>query len=86
VGSAAPFPSRARPLMSHDRDATHGSPLLEGEGQGEVCDLFGHGPHLTPTLSFQEREPVAPQANASAYETGHPVYRPMDIAPNGNRA
>ncbi|WP_280529948.1 prephenate dehydrogenase/arogenate dehydrogenase family protein [Methylobacterium bullatum] len=37
-----------------------GLPLLEGEGQGEVCDLFGGGPHLTPALSFQEREPVAP--------------------------
>jgi hypothetical protein len=36
-----------------------GSPLLEGEGQGEVCDLSGNGPHLTPTLSFQEREHVA---------------------------
>ena len=34
-----------------------GSPLLEGEGQGEVRDLSGDGPHLTPTLSFQEREP-----------------------------
>ncbi|MCJ2036733.1 cisplatin damage response ATP-dependent DNA ligase [Methylobacterium sp. J-068] len=36
-----------------------GSPLLEGEGQGEVRDLSGEGPHLSPTLSFQEREPVA---------------------------
>jgi len=40
-------------------DVKRGFPLLEGEGQGEVCDLFGDGPHLTPTLSFQEREPVA---------------------------
>ncbi|MCJ2043271.1 hypothetical protein MKK58_01725 [Methylobacterium sp. J-078] len=33
-----------------------GSPLLEGEGQGEVCALSGKVTHLTPTLSFQERE------------------------------
>ena len=43
----------------------HGSPLLEGEGQGEVCDLSGESTHLTPTLSFQERGPVAFHANAS---------------------
>ena len=36
-----------------------GFPLLEGEGQGEVCDLFGESTHLSPTLSFREREPVA---------------------------
>jgi len=41
----------------HISRGQHGSPLLEGEGQGEVCDLFGDVPHLTPTLSFQEREP-----------------------------
>ena len=35
-----------------------GSPLLEGEGQGEVCDLFGEGTPLTPTLSPWEREPA----------------------------
>ncbi|HEX8416946.1 MAG TPA: hypothetical protein VF641_05015, partial [Methylobacterium sp.] len=35
---------------------TRGSPLLEGEGQGEVRGLSGEVPHLTPTLSFQERE------------------------------
>ncbi|MCJ2129648.1 ligase-associated DNA damage response DEXH box helicase [Methylobacterium sp. E-045] len=33
-----------------------GSPLLEGEGQGEVRGLSGEVTHLTPTLSFQERE------------------------------
>jgi hypothetical protein len=37
----------------------HGFPLLKGEGQGEVWDLFGEPTHLTPTLSFQERGPVA---------------------------
>jgi hypothetical protein len=36
-----------------------GSPLLEGEGQGEVCAISEKVPHLTPTLSFQERETVA---------------------------
>ncbi len=45
----------ARPLQRWFR----GSPLLEGEGQGEMCDLSGDGPHLTPTLSFQGRERVA---------------------------
>ncbi|MDO9428181.1 MAG: capsular biosynthesis protein [Methylobacterium sp.] len=44
----------------------HGSPLLEGEGQGEVCGSAGEFAHLTPTLSFQEREPVALHAEATA--------------------
>ncbi|CAA2104265.1 hypothetical protein MBUL_02620 [Methylobacterium bullatum] len=38
-----------------------GSPLLEEEGQGDVSDSSGDGPHLTPTLAFQERETVAPR-------------------------
>ena len=37
-----------------------GSPLLKGEGQGEVRGSSGEVPHLTPALSFQERELVAP--------------------------
>ena len=40
-----------------------GSPLLEGEGQGEVCESSEGVSHLTPTLSFQEREPVAAPAH-----------------------
>ncbi|WP_264483994.1 prephenate dehydrogenase/arogenate dehydrogenase family protein [Methylobacterium sp. W2] len=40
---------------------------MEGEGQGEVCDFSADGTHLTPTLSFQEREPVAPHVE-SAWE------------------
>ncbi|TXM71255.1 hypothetical protein FV218_15520 [Methylobacterium sp. WL69] len=28
-----------------------GSPLLEGEGQGEVCGVSGQSTTLTPTLS-----------------------------------
>ena len=38
-----------------------GSPLLKGEGQGEVRDLSGNGPHLTPALSLQEREAPNPE-------------------------
>ncbi|MDO9426708.1 MAG: ligase-associated DNA damage response DEXH box helicase [Methylobacterium sp.] len=33
-----------------------GSPLLEGEGQGEVCAPSEKVAHLSPALSFQERE------------------------------
>ncbi|MCJ2080259.1 hypothetical protein, partial [Methylobacterium sp. J-090] len=50
---ARPGPNR------YPSSRTRGSPLLEGEGQGEVCDISGQVPHLTPTLSFQERGPVA---------------------------
>lgn len=39
------------------------SPLLEREGQGEVCASSGEVSHLTPTLSFQEGESVAVSAN-----------------------
>ncbi|MCC0807563.1 hypothetical protein FPV16_15220 [Methylobacterium sp. W2] len=53
----SPLPTLAHLVPSRGQ---RGSPLLEGEGQGEVCDLSGDGPHLTPTLSFQEREHVAP--------------------------
>ena len=42
------LPESSRRSTSGD---TRGSPLLAGEGQGEVRDLFGDGPHLTPTLS-----------------------------------
>ena len=42
-----------------------GSPLLKGEGQGEVWDISENLPHLTPTLSFQEGEPVALGADPS---------------------
>ena len=42
-----------------------GSPLREGEGQGEACDISEKPTHLTPTLSFQEREPVALGADPS---------------------
>jgi hypothetical protein len=33
-----------------------GSPLLKGEVQGEVWDVSEQVTHLTPALSFQERE------------------------------
>ncbi|TXM70665.1 tRNA uridine-5-carboxymethylaminomethyl(34) synthesis GTPase MnmE [Methylobacterium sp. WL69] len=51
-----------------------GSPLLEGEGQGEVCGFSGDVPHLTPTLSFQEREPAVPLADASGLSTIAPEW------------
>ncbi|SFG37556.1 cobaltochelatase subunit CobN [Methylobacterium gossipiicola] len=44
---------------SASETVARGSPLLKGEGQGEVCDISEHVPHLTPALSFQGREPVA---------------------------
>ncbi|MCC0804951.1 cisplatin damage response ATP-dependent DNA ligase [Methylobacterium sp. W2] len=60
----APPASPPHPRLPQSR-GQRGSPLLEGEGQGEVRDLSGDGPHLTPALSFQEREPVAPRAGLS---------------------
>ena len=48
--------------MMFDRSShfiERGFPLLEGEGQGEVWSISGEVTHLTPTLSFQERERVA---------------------------
>ena len=54
-----------------------GSPLLEGEGQGEVCGSSGEVTHLTPALSFQEREPVAPHADTE----GNPSSRQADAPP-----
>ena len=41
------------------------SPLLDGEGQGDVCDVFGEFAHLAPTLSVQERETRARWAGPS---------------------
>ena len=43
-----------------------GSPLLEGEGGGEVWSVSGEVSHLTLSLSFQEREPVAPRVEPSS--------------------
>ena len=43
--------------MMWGRRAGRGSPLLEGEGQGEVCAVSGESTPLTPTLSPWEREP-----------------------------
>jgi ATP-dependent Lhr-like helicase len=43
------------PQRSFESDM-RGSPLLEGEGQGEVCAPSEKVAHLTPALSFQERE------------------------------
>ena len=48
--------------MMFDRSSQRiegGSPLLEGEGQGEVWSISGEVTHLTPALSFRERERVA---------------------------
>ncbi|SFG36028.1 cisplatin damage response ATP-dependent DNA ligase [Methylobacterium gossipiicola] len=42
-----------------DAGGQGGSPLLKGEGQGEVGAASGGVTHLTPALSFQERETVA---------------------------
>ncbi|KQP09522.1 ferredoxin:protochlorophyllide reductase (ATP-dependent) subunit B [Methylobacterium sp. Leaf93] len=61
----SPVPPPSVGYDVHPSGGPHGSPLLEGEGQGEVCDLSGDGPHLTPALSFQEKEPVAPQVGPS---------------------
>ena len=48
--------------MMFDRSSQRiegGSPLLEGEGQGEVWSISGEVTHLTAALSFRERERVA---------------------------
>ena len=76
----APAPISENVGGSPESGRHRGSPLLEGEGQGEVRDLSEDGPHLTPTLSFQEREvqerePVAVR----------PGRRPKS-APGGNAA
>ncbi|WP_219925047.1 hypothetical protein, partial [Halomonas sp. ND22Bw] len=55
VAALSPGLRALRTLVRPER----GSPLLEGEGQGEVCGSSGKVTHLTPTLSFQERERVA---------------------------
>ena len=54
--AAVPVPPEPHP--EHAR-VDRRSPLLEGEGQGEACESSGEVSHRTPTLSFQEREPVA---------------------------
>ncbi|MCJ2084368.1 tRNA uridine-5-carboxymethylaminomethyl(34) synthesis GTPase MnmE [Methylobacterium sp. J-090] len=59
------------PLPDTSRDP-RGSPLLEGEEQGEVCELSGEVPHLTPTPSFQERKPVVPRTDMPGLSTSAP--------------
>ena len=62
VALRTPVPDASR---SEAARRQHGSPLLEGEGQGEVCDISEKSTHITPALSFQESGPVAVQADAS---------------------
>ncbi|MBY0259945.1 hypothetical protein [Methylobacterium sp.] len=51
VSALSPGLRALRTLVRPER----GSPLLEGEGQPEMCGSSGKVTHLTPTLSFQER-------------------------------
>ncbi|MCJ2036835.1 cobaltochelatase subunit CobN [Methylobacterium sp. J-068] len=90
VRSKPPEPRHAGP--PHRLHGQRESPLLEGEGQGEVCDLFGNGLHLTPALSFQERGPVAPDATGgrlskAASERGAPTgHVALFLQPDRGRA
>jgi DNA ligase-1 len=74
---------------SRESGGQRGSPLLEGEGQGEVCGLSEEVTHLTPTLSFQERGPVAPVRRRFAPPGEAAQHRPqtgrttrLRLAPN----
>jgi len=62
-----------------------GSPLLEAEGQGEVGELSEWLPHLTPTLSFQEREPVAPGIEGSGRAKSGPRRRRSPVGASPKR-
>jgi DNA ligase-1 len=55
----APHPISSNDGGLSESGRQRGSPLLKGEGQGEVRGSSGEVTHLTPTLSFQEREPLA---------------------------
>ena len=88
VRSIAPRADATRE-SSPSRDTLDRPPLLEGEGWGEVCDLSEKVPHLTLSLSFQERGPAikpAPRRIPSPDQTTATGHVALFLQPDRGRA